>query len=631
MNRNNNKALVNKRGTSEVPKTGRKAKIPRRMDQIVVAGQPSLGSTNGKHLKIVLPVTSRILTRSKAKSDNNYDCALDAVNSELNSATELMPAFCDNIVDQATGGDDSMEEQELDSYDRIQTTVDPADDADFLDDNFEDNSDVEEGELGMDSETEGSQEPIIDDVSTVDSEITFRRRDNKSNTRPTDFSVFEGNPAFETYIKKMVAQEMAAERQSPVNKVAEKQKLITTPKGKGKGTVTHCLNDVNKSPSDTTIYAPALQKIQNDADKTKLIVSKILNDQNSNAPCGIATGPAGSGDVTDHIAHFIEGVRLEAKARDPGNRTSTGGSATHKAVEEIAEPVPGTSGDSYQQQMDIAKQKANQLILDAERFKASVNVPPGGCLQNPDLLQIEHPSGQGYNPNFVYGNAAMNDDDFFHVTCHVDPALRSKIERGEFVELERLLPKTRGSFGLDDSRMNLVQRDGQVFFVPAANGQKINSVRKWEQAFRIYAAIYSQANPSRAAEIWQYVHTINVAASGYLWENVSHYDITFRHLMSQNPARSWSKIYNQMWNMALRDPLPRNNQNFNSSTTHSNGNNRKSGGQNGNGQRKPRYCWGHNRGNCKDGVEKCKFIHRCSYCDKADHIKSSCTQNPNNK
>ena len=33
-----------------------------------------------------------------------------------------------------------------------------------------------------------------------------------------------------------------------------------------------------------------------------------------------------------------------------------------------------------------------------------------------------------------------DDDDFFHVSCHIDGALRLKIERGEFVELEKLIP-----------------------------------------------------------------------------------------------------------------------------------------------------------------------------------------------
>ena len=181
-----------------------------------------------------------------------------------------------------------------------------------------------------------------------------------------------------------------------------------------------------------------------------------------------------------------------------------------------------------------------------------------------------------------------------------------------------------------------MQKDGKAYFVPAQNSSnKISSVCKWEQAFRIYAAVYSEANPSRAAEIWQYVHVINIAATSYVWDNVSYYDTTFRQLMAQNPGWSWSKIYNQMWNIAMREPLLRPNNgtphygngsgNFNNNKRNTPGN----GGNGGGGKRKPKYCWAHNRGNCKDG-NKCKYIHRCLYCDVTDHIKSSCPKNTGN-
>ena len=35
------------------------------------------------------------------------------------------------------------------------------------------------------------------------------------------------------------------------------------------------------------------------------------------------------------------------------------------------------------------------------------------------------------------------DDEFFHVTSQIDPGLRIKIERGEFIDLERLLPREK--------------------------------------------------------------------------------------------------------------------------------------------------------------------------------------------
>ena len=101
------------------------------------------------------------------------------------------------------------------------------------------------------------------------------------------------------------------------------------------------------------------------------------------------------------------------------------------------------------------------------------------------------------------------------------------------MDLERLLPKTHFRNGIiNENKMDLVYRDSHSYFVPAVSDNKITGIRKWEQAFRVYATVYSQANPLRAAEIWQYVHTINTAASSYIWENVSHYDVTFCQLMN---------------------------------------------------------------------------------------------------
>ena len=119
-----------------------------------------------------------------------------------------------------------------------------------------------------------------------------------------------------------------------------------------------------------------------------------------------------------------------------------------------------------------------------------------------------HPLVQGYQQPIqtLYTNA-ITDDKFFHLTCHVDANLKQKIQRGEFVELEKLLVKDkfRSNNNLGQ-RMELVNKGGETFIMPVDRDNKISNVRKWEQAFRIYAAIYSQANPQRSCEIWQYVY-----------------------------------------------------------------------------------------------------------------------------
>ena len=112
----------------------------------------------------------------------------------------------------------------------------------------------------------------------------------------------------------------------------------------------------------------------------------------------------------------------------------------------------------------------------------------------------------------------ITDDEFFHLTCHVDANMKAKIQRGEFVELEKLLAKDkfRNPNAAAGQRMELVSKGGETFIMPVDKENRISNVRRWEQAFRIYAAIYSQANLTRAAEIWQYVFVINSAASAYV-------------------------------------------------------------------------------------------------------------------
>ena len=161
---------------------------------------------------------------------------------------------------------------------------------------------------------------------------------------------------------------------------------------------------------------------------------------------------------------------------------------------------------------------------------------------------------------------------------------------------------------------------------------KIGSFRKWEQAFRAYATIYCGANPQRAKEIWQYITVINTAASSFLWDNVYNYDITFRHLMAFNPQHSWAITYNHMWNLSMRDPIPRSNGSGKGFTPHfgqnSFGNKTPSGGgQNFNRQQKrnkPDYCWNFNKGIPCKFESKCQFIERCKYCDSPAHPVINC-------
>ena len=199
------------------------------------------------------------------------------------------------------------------------------------------------------------------------------------------------------------------------------------------------------------------------------------------------------------------------------------------------------------------------------------------------------------------------DDEFFHITCHVDPNLKLKIETSQFVDLEKLLIKERPSaYAFADNCMGIFQHDGLTYFAPASESSgKITNMIHWEQAFRVYAAIYSKANPHRASEILQYIYVINTAVTTYHWNNVVQYDYTFKQLMSMYPCRSWVKTYEQGSNLSMRDSIVKNQSN----------NSGKNGNEN--------TCWQYNRGKCFD--KNCsKGDHHCSYCGKWGHGMHIC-------
>ena len=92
------------------------------------------------------------------------------------------------------------------------------------------------------------------------------------------------------------------------------------------------------------------------------------------------------------------------------------------------------------------------------------------------------------------------DDEFFHITSQIDPSLRVKIERGKFIELERLLPRDRSLNRSHSDDLNkqlyqlITQGTNNYLEQPVSRNRKINNIRKWDQAFRVFAAIYTHAN-----------------------------------------------------------------------------------------------------------------------------------------
>ena len=381
---------------------------------------------------------------------------------------------------------------------------------------------------------------------------------------------------------------------------AQETEGVTTPKGKNNQGLTVLNGRGVKSPSDTTLYAPTLKKTPD----------RILNigfGREMNERDMRPLEPTKNADVTDQISNFVENIRLE---------------------QQTTEPQPGTSGVN-KQKPDYLKDLAAKFILEAEKFNTEVARPKGMV----ELNETEIPVQNGHNQNRHFqgvrvtsNREVLDDDEFFHITCHVDHNLTAKIERGEFVDPDKLLIKDRFRKRSDDDRLQFVSHEGYTYLAPVHEKEtKVTGIQKWDQPFRVYAAIYSKANPHRSAEIWQYVHIINTAASNYIWENVAYYDFTFRQMMAQNSHRSWAKTFNQLWNLAICTPLQKNyggsgyNTNFGQSKQlqFQNGGNRKGHGK------KKRACWKFNK-NQPCPSESCWFNHKCSYCGSFAHTVIDC-------
>ena len=80
------------------------------------------------------------------------------------------------------------------------------------------------------------------------------------------------------------------------------------------------------------------------------------------------------------------------------------------------------------------------MILNSEHFKASVAAPQG---KHNEFFVNPNDTDQNLLQRVKQLLEDENDDEFFHLTCHVEPSLRQKIERGEYVDLEKLLPWDR--------------------------------------------------------------------------------------------------------------------------------------------------------------------------------------------
>ena len=212
-----------------------------------------------------------------------------------------------------------------------------------------------------------------------------------------------------------------------------------------KGTKQRVVNQTIKSLSDTTLYTPGLRKSP-----------EKMNQQIDR-------------ELIDKISNFVEGMHLTGRYEEC--EVPTLGTSTQQKGEAVVQQQQDN------QQVEDARSVAGKMLLDAERYKAAVSAPKGmpqDYYLNRNQLFVGVLNDRG---------TLMDDDEFFHITCHVDPTLRQKIEHGEFVDLEKLLTKEKFKNKVDEGRLEFFNKDGHMYLAPANRELKITNVKGWEQAF----------------------------------------------------------------------------------------------------------------------------------------------------
>ena len=128
------------------------------------------------------------------------------------------------------------------------------------------------------------------------------------------------------------------------------------------------------------------------------------------------------------------------------------------------------------------------------------------------------------------------DEEYSLVGGHIDENLRKTIERGGYMDFAKLLHKDRVEQE-NDTRLEIRSSQCATFLAPYSDRflTAINSLFKWQQAFRVFSNIYLNANLKRGSEIVQYNHVICTAAQTYPWEDVYKYDQEFRIHIGNHP------------------------------------------------------------------------------------------------
>ena len=147
-----------------------------------------------------------------------------------------------------------------------------------------------------------------------------------------------------------------------------RSELLTkmTPKSAGKAKQNFKGINIVKSPSDTTIYVPALKRIVNGQmgndiglnNSSRLLKDQLLGNQTN-------TIEANNTDMIQKVSNFVDQMRIEQDERE----------ATMDEEDSVPRNQPRSS--VVAPGLEEAQRRMERMIVETEKFKAAIKKPPG--------------------------------------------------------------------------------------------------------------------------------------------------------------------------------------------------------------------------------------------------------------
>ena len=505
----NDSANLNQKAVApKEPKTPKKRK-----SSLVTASEEKVAAKSSKKKKI-----------TNSKKEETF-CAESEDLSEVDDQDALTDPQCRDMTTADFVNDDNVkecgttnehEEFPSDEEDENQST------------NYSDDSEAgEEGEITEVMEEASNNNATIDLQPSSSNEIQ-RPNLHESFEMMQDFLLHKG------VLTTAMSDKDKEEFMSGVQLGWDKEKKSKTPlrtmtkHGSNKATNTTSEKQKNKQKSGnsvssvTTVYQNAVPYVNTtSADMFQLGRRQVRRKESSSSDDFVDTSDENleiSPNTTRIVNRFIAGIRDE---------------------------VPGTSisdQNRHQQKEPTPEERAAELIVEAEQSRARMYEVAG------ELNKFE-----GLNLN---KHSMLMDEDYQMIDAHLDETLKKKIWNFEYIDLSRLLNKSR-NVGEETQHLGIINRGGVSYLTPVVDKESINigSYWRWDQAFRIYSNVLTTRYPYKAPELYQYNHTIHAAATTYVWKNVYEYDKEFRYHISRHPKHSWGVILQQAWTMLLKNQL----------------------------------------------------------------------------